>query len=295
MNQALRGLADTALSIGVDVSPRISILYAPPASWSHGFLWGADIVTIAEGRLHAASSVEADRWPAAAGRWRRGRRRDHYALKIDSATAVRTLNDLTGDGVAAQLALAPFATAAGAPIRPAASYSPQTRRRRSALQTAGQANGLLFRRVTGALADRPDHRGAAHRCAHRGRQPGRLVASEPRLHGRPGVDSRRRDLNNPAEPNPLDNYDVVFNTGNWPTAANVATVRARLTAFFNAGGGYLGAGANGSLFLNGSGQLPGFTALAATPAGVGQSGIFHWTTRAAPTASSSARSRARTR
>ena len=30
MNQARRGLADTALRIGVDVSPRIDILYAPP-------------------------------------------------------------------------------------------------------------------------------------------------------------------------------------------------------------------------------------------------------------------------
>ena len=49
MNQARRGLADTALSIGVDVSSRISILYAPPAAWSHGYLWGANVVTIPRG------------------------------------------------------------------------------------------------------------------------------------------------------------------------------------------------------------------------------------------------------
>ena len=46
MDQAHRGLADTALNIGVDVSDRISILYAPPAAWSHGYLWGADIAEI---------------------------------------------------------------------------------------------------------------------------------------------------------------------------------------------------------------------------------------------------------
>ncbi len=45
MTQAFRGLADTALSVGVDISNDISILYAPPAAWSHGYLWGADVVT----------------------------------------------------------------------------------------------------------------------------------------------------------------------------------------------------------------------------------------------------------
>ncbi len=50
MDQAHRGLADTALGAGVDVSDRIAILYAPPAAWSHGYLWGADVMSIPEGR-----------------------------------------------------------------------------------------------------------------------------------------------------------------------------------------------------------------------------------------------------
>ena len=49
MAQPRRGLADTALSLGVDISPRIQRLYAPPAAWSHGYLWGADTVTIPDG------------------------------------------------------------------------------------------------------------------------------------------------------------------------------------------------------------------------------------------------------
>ena len=49
MDQAHRGLADTALHVGVDISDRISILYAPPAAWSHGYLWGADIAEIPDG------------------------------------------------------------------------------------------------------------------------------------------------------------------------------------------------------------------------------------------------------
>jgi hypothetical protein len=88
-------------------------------------------------------------------------------------------------------------------------------------------------------------------------------------------------LNNAAGPNPLDNYDVVFNTAGWPDPAS-ATARARLIAFFNAGGGYIGAGANGADFLSAvnSGQLSGLTAGAS--AGVGQSGIFHWTNTGGP-------------
>ncbi|HEX2774853.1 MAG TPA: M14 family zinc carboxypeptidase, partial [Micromonosporaceae bacterium] len=36
MTQARRGLVDTALGIGVDISDEIGQLYAPPAAWSHG-------------------------------------------------------------------------------------------------------------------------------------------------------------------------------------------------------------------------------------------------------------------
>ncbi len=46
MAQARRGLVDTALGIGVDISDEIGQLYAPPGAWSHGFLWGADVTLI---------------------------------------------------------------------------------------------------------------------------------------------------------------------------------------------------------------------------------------------------------
>ena len=41
---------------------------------------------------------------------------------------------------------------------------------------------------------------------------------------------------NSAPSDPLANYDVVFNTGNWPGVTQ-PTARARLTAFFAAGAG----------------------------------------------------------
>lgn len=40
MDQALRGLANTMLSVGDDISDRVTRLYAPPGAWSNGFLWG---------------------------------------------------------------------------------------------------------------------------------------------------------------------------------------------------------------------------------------------------------------
>jgi hypothetical protein len=80
---------------------------------------------------------------------------------------------------------------------------------------------------------------------------------------------------NAAPADPLADYDVIFNTGNYPanTPAN-ATVRSRLAAFFANGGGYLGALTNGAAFLTNGGQVAGLTA--ANRSGNGRSGIVYW-------------------
>jgi hypothetical protein len=79
-------------------------------------------------------------------------------------------------------------------------------------------------------------------------------------------------LNNPAAADPLANYDVVFNTAGWPSGL---TARARLTAFFVAHGGYIGAGANGgAAFLTSAAQVSGL--VAASQGGAGRSGIIYW-------------------
>ena len=54
---------------------------------------------------------------------------DSYALEVDSPTAVRTLNQLVANGVAAQLALASF-TSGGATYPAGTAVFPATRRRR---------------------------------------------------------------------------------------------------------------------------------------------------------------------
>ncbi len=189
MNQARRGLADTALGIGVDVSSRISILYAPPAAWSHGYLWGATVVTIPRdaafsprtdeirpSRMRSAASVDSGR-------------ADAYALELDSPTAVRTLNGLLAAGVSAQVALTSFTTADGETLPAGSAVFAGDRETRRALRDAVRDAELVREaRADGqpALA-RADRAGAADRGARRRARPEHLGAPEPRLHGRSGL------------------------------------------------------------------------------------------------------------
>jgi hypothetical protein len=84
-------------------------------------------------------------------------------------------------------------------------------------------------------------------------------------------------LNDPAAANPLDGYDLVFNTAGWPSGV---TARARLLAFFDAGGGYIGALTNGANFLTSAGLVTGLTA--ANRSGNGRSGIVLWNNEGGP-------------
>ena len=54
------------------------------------------------------------------------------------------------------------------------------------------------------------------------------------------------------------------------------TARARLTAFFAAGGGYLGTGPNGANFLVTGTQVTGISVATDSGGGVGRSGIVRW-------------------
>ena len=274
LNQALRGLADTALNLGTDISSRIFTLYAPPAAWSHGYLWGADVVTVNRGVAFSPKTKRISQASQPAGGVESGAA-DNYALEVDSATAVRTLNSLVAGGVSAQLALSPFAAAssgtlpAGSAIFGAADAA--------ALAAGGQANGLVFRRLTGPLPAVDPIEGVP-RVAVLVNAVDQSVWSLRNLGfpADPVATGSTSALNNAAGPNPLADYDVVFNTANWP-GTTAPTSRARLTAFFAGGGGYIGAGTGGANFLNAtsSGQFPGLATT--SQSGGGQSGIFYWT------------------
>jgi hypothetical protein len=97
MHQAKRGLANTILDVGRDVTDDYPTMYDISA-WSHAFLWGADVDVVEDGtidtrRLRQVS--EADRTGSVAPG-----RRAQYGLEVDSAAGIRAVNHLLSEGVA---------------------------------------------------------------------------------------------------------------------------------------------------------------------------------------------------
>lgn len=268
MDQAFRGLADTALGAGVDVSSRISILYAPPGAWSHGYLWGADVVTIPDSATFDPDTVRSRTIrtpPGGVDGWRGA---SAFALAIDSATAVRTLNGLLGSGLTAELATASFTNALGKQMPVGTVLFPASAR--TALEVAGDATGLWFYGVKGTLPARE----AIDRSPRIAVLTGALTQEIWSLRNLGfTADPVSTGTINTAATDPLLDYDVIFNTGTYPAASNV-TGRARIQNFFATGGGYIGAMTNGASFLTAGGQVTGLTA--ASRSGSGRSGIINW-------------------
>jgi hypothetical protein len=207
---------------------------------------------------------------------------DAYVLAIDSPTAVRTLNTLLAGGTQAQLAMTSFTSPSGE-ILPAGSAifaaDPATK---VTLANIGRTNDVWFVRSYSAdlptmeLIDRVPRiavlTGAVNQDVWSLRNLG--FPADPISTASGG------QLNNPAVTNPLEGYDIIFNTAIWPTASNQATARTRLQAFFAGGGGYIGALANGASFLNTAALVTGLTAASRT--GNGRSGIVTWNNEGGP-------------
>ena len=271
MTQARRGLVDTALAIGVDISNEIDRLYAPPAAWSHGFLWGADVVLVPRGADFAPPTNRVTKSGHLPGGVEPGVAA-HYAIVLDSPTAVRTVNDLVGAGVPAGLAETSFTGSTGDMLPAGTVVFPADPATKVRLADAGRTNDVWFHRLGDPVVlPALDPVDRVPRILVLAGSADQDVWSLRNL-GFP-TDFMSTDALNSAPINPLPGYDVIWNTGAYPTAAN-STARARLQAFFAAGGGYLGAGTNGARFLTGGGLVGGLTAAART--GGGRSAIVYW-------------------
>jgi hypothetical protein len=268
--QPRRGLADTALSLGTDISPRIQRLYAPPAAWSHGYLWGADTVTVPDDARFKAKTDRIKRPNRLRGGVESGSAKA-YTLEVDSPTAVRALNEALGDGVTAEV------TTAASNLGPAGTMVFDDSDE-DALDDVGEDYGLVFARVRNGQS-------------LPAREP---VDRSPRIAVLTGAVNQDvwslRELGFTADPvstatinssptDPLANYDVIYNTGSGFPAAGTQG-RTRVEAFFAAGGGYVGAQSTGLNFLNGSGNPPTGAQVAglaqANRQGNGRSGIIYW-------------------
>src|SRR5262245_15926004 len=277
MTQAHRGLADTALSVGVDISSQITQLYAPPGAWSHGYLWGADTKVIPRDSTFAPVTNRVTKSSHLLGGVEPGAA-DAYVLAVDSPTAVRALTGLLAGGATAELALAPFTSALGDTLPAGSAIFGADPATKVQLAAIGRENDVWFNR--------------AYTDALPAREP---IDRVPRIAVLTGVVTQDvwslRNLGFPTDPistatlnsaptDPLANYDLVFNTAGYPSAAN-PTARARLQAFFAGGGGYIGAGTNGAAFLTAGNLVTGLTA--ASRGGNGRSGIVQWNNLGGPT------------
>jgi hypothetical protein len=201
---------------------------------------------------------------------------DRYVLEIDSATAVRVVNQLVRNGVSAQLALASFTSGGNAYPAGSAVFQADAATA-AALQAAGSANGVFFRPVSSASLPALDAIDRVPKIAVLTNPPTQLQGQEIWVMRHLGFIADpvptgiTSDLNNSAVADPLANYDLVFNQLAWPSGA---TAQARLTSFFASHGGYIGAGANGANFLTGATQVSGLAA--ASQGGAGRSGIIYW-------------------
>ena len=270
MTQAHRGLADTALSIGTNISGLIGQLYAPPGAWSHGYLWGADTLVIPRDATFAPTTNRVTKSSHLLGGVEPGAA-DAYVLGIDSPTAVRTLNGLLAGGMTAQLATTSFAGPGGTTLPAGSAIFAADPATKVDLARAGRDNDVWFMRAYTPDLPTLEPIDRVPRIAVLTGAVNQDVWSLRNLGF--SADPVSTATINTAPTDPLVNYDVIFNTGAYPAASNV-TGRARLQAFFAAGGGYIGAGANGANFLSSGALVSGLTAASRT--GNGRSGIVTW-------------------
>jgi Zinc carboxypeptidase len=284
MDQPHRGLAFTSLDVGLNVSDRIGVLYAPPGAWSHGELWGADVVRIEDSASFNPKTRRITKIRTPEGDVEGRRNALSFALELDSPTAVRTLNELLADGLTAELATTPFTNVFGDQLAAGTVLFPASAR--DELEDVAEDTGLNFTGVRGPLPARePIDRSPRIAALANALTQEIWVLRELGFTADPISTAA---LNNAAGPDPLANYDVIFNLSNLPGGAN-ATYRSRVASFFAAGGGYIGGGQGGANYLGpatatpspGIGQVSGLTALIRQVRG--WSGIIRWANSASGT------------
>ena len=257
MDQALRGLAYTTLSAGQDISERITRLYAPPGAWSHGLLWGADVLEIPDGSgagpvtspisaPHTLAGGVAGGDPAA------------YAITLRGVGEVRAILTLLRDDVDGEVAEESF-TSVSAGEMPAGSLLFDAADV-DALAPAGLASGVVFEAVLAEdLPDETTQLDEEPRVAMLTGGTGRndTLWSLEQIFGLDVQIVTMSSIQN-AGTDPLEAFDVIYNAGQaYPSESQSDTARDRLGAFFDRGGGYIGTSqsVNNFAFLNDAGLL----------------------------------------
>ena len=282
MDQALRGIALTALDPGQDVSDRITQLYAPPGAWSHGQLWGADTLEIpaADSGFHPPTTPTAS--PNALSGGVRPGPSDWYSVTLRGVGEVRAILDVLRDGIDGEVAEASFDSFSGGTMPAGSLIFPNDAATVAAIDAAGETAGITFERNKGPeppttqLDEAPK---VAVLISSATPTVNDTLWSLQQIFGADAqfvstVNGANSLQNSPTDP--LLGYDVMYNAGqNYPTATNTVA-RQRLQAFFARGGGYIGTSQSGNnfAFLTGAGLLTSPLTQSTDSAG---GGIAIWT------------------
>ena len=240
-----------------DISARIQRLYAPPAAWSHGYLWGADVVTI----------PTAPRFSPRTERIKRPNRLDGGVVKKRQAGGAATRSRSTrrprcGRSTSSSAAAPrPGSRRRRSSARPGR-HRDLPRRAKHTLDDVGEEHGLTFTAIRGACPRASGSRGCRASPSSTGtdcRRPEHLGAAPARVRGRPVLDRRR---STPRRPTRWPATTCSSTLGRPPASppAPPSTMRrraTRLAAFFAGGGGYIGGQNAGATFLTAGGQVTG--------------------------------------
>ena len=259
MEQAFRGFAYTALAAGQDISERISQLYAPPGAWSHGSLWGADVLEVpADDASFNPSTVPVEGVNQLQGGVRRGGPADWYAVTLRGTAEIRAVLGLLRSGIDGEVAEASFTSASAGSMPAGSLIFPDDTATVAALDAAGGAAGIDFERGRGSkpATTQLDEAPRVAILVNSGNPSESDTSWSLRQIFGPDVGfvstvSGPNSLENAAT-NPLDGFDVIYNAGQIYPSGGSATARSRLRAFFQDGGGYIGTSqsANNFAFLN---------------------------------------------
>ena len=289
LNQAMRGLAREVLGSNVDIVSRITDLYASPAAWSHGLVWGADVVEVPRGDAgFAPATIPVSDTNALTGGLvdGAGAPADWYAVSLKGVREFTVIMDLLRDGVRGAIAEQPFDSTTGGRMPAGSLVFPADDATAAKLEATGAEAGIWFERSVGVAMPALTRVAEAPKVAVL-----RATYSPPpfvpfgvmtRIFGAENVGyvttggTGAISLSDATVPDPLLSYDFIWNEGaGWPSNA---LARERLNAFFARGGGYMGDNYSGNnySFLTGSGLVTGSFIQGSTTSATTFGGIHRW-------------------
>lgn len=245
MDQPKRGLANTILGPGWDISETVSRLYSSPGAWSQGLLWGADVATVEKDVPFSPKTSPVNQAQKPSGGVDNGSAAA-YALTVDSPTAVRATNRLLSQGLSLELATEGVVTSGGN-LPPGTVLIPSGSK--STLNQLASELGLRFRAVSELPAERQPL--AAPRIAARATELEIWVLRELGFDVTPITGAQ---INSGAVD--LADYDSLLVTQSNFWGQLNTTGRGFVDEFFATGGGLVGTRAPGAQFATQSGVFP---------------------------------------